>query len=75
MEKHIKLRSVLLCNFGGRFSQEAWYIKCGNTGKTFEIIANYDLNKDLDKFDEPKYNYSCCPHCGEKLDIKEQENE
>jgi hypothetical protein len=70
MANHKMIRSTLLVNFGGRFSQELWLVKCNKTDKTFELTANYNFNKELDKFDDPECSYSYCPHCAEKLDLK-----
>ena len=71
MTKHKIMSSMTLIHFGGRFRKELLYIKCSKTDKVFELIASYGFNKELDKFDNPTYNYSYCPHCAEKLDFKE----
>lgn len=71
MTNHKMINNITLVHFGGRFRQELLLIKCSKTDKTFELTASYNFNKELDKFDDPKYNYSYCPHCAEKLDFKE----
>lgn len=71
MTNHKITNRTVLIHFGGQFRKEELCVRCEKTDKGFYLTASYKFNKELDKFDDPKYEYTYCPHCAEKLDIKE----
>lgn len=71
MTNHKIVKEEVVASFGMQFRQEVATIECEKTGKLFQVVVSYGYNRELDKFDDPKYEYSYCPHCAEKLDFKE----
>ena len=70
MTNHKIVKKDVAISFG-EFRQEVALIECGKTNKLFQVIVSYDFNKELNRFNDPRYNYSYCPHCAERLDFKE----